>query len=399
MTGAASLSVEVDYTPVRSGVHMWRAFDAGAVAADFTAIAATGIPTVRVGLAWDAFMPSDREVSRRRLGELETLLRTAASNSLRVVPVLFVQSHAGYVLLPAYAVRRDAARPGVRVLSEGRLEPGGPRDVWTDPLMLELAERWLRALLRAFAGHPAIAAWDLGHDPASTVRPVRIEDLARWVGMFADVVHEQGEQVRLTLGAADVTTARGVRLDALAPALDRLDVHAPLTALEPLGGADAASPLLLTLLARRLAGGACPAGVALALPVAPEDPDRPPAGPGLPEPAATRLHDELLGRLDEAGAAAVRTAWQDVSGPVLETRPYRGAGEWQARCGLRGPAGPRPWLERWTALAREGRAVAATEPWPPVLDIPAYYAELPGSLLDLVAEWRRERPEPPAILG
>jgi len=62
-------------------------------------------------------------------------------------------------------------------------EPGGPRDAWTDPLMLELADRWARAMAAGFANHPALAAWDLGDDPARVLRPRHIPDLAAWVAL------------------------------------------------------------------------------------------------------------------------------------------------------------------------------------------------------------------------
>ena len=74
-------------------------------------------------------------------------------------------------MLPTYAIERRSPRRGLRCVTDARVVDGGPRDIYTDPLMLEVQVRWLDAMLAAFAGHPALAAWDLGHDPATTSAP------------------------------------------------------------------------------------------------------------------------------------------------------------------------------------------------------------------------------------
>jgi hypothetical protein len=151
----AALTVSLDYQPAATGPFLWQAFDTAAVSSDLAAIARAGFREVRVGLAWDSFMPDARGVDPRRMGEFDTLLRVAGAHGMGIVPVLFIQAHGDCVFLPARAVMRDARRRGVRVLSEGMPEPGGPPDAWTDPLMLELADRWARAMAAGFANHPA----------------------------------------------------------------------------------------------------------------------------------------------------------------------------------------------------------------------------------------------------
>ena len=154
--------------------------------------------------------------------DLESLLGVARELGLRVVPTLFAQSVGDCVMLPAYAVDRRRPRAGTRCVTDARVVDGGPRDIYTDPLMLEAQVRWLDALLAGFAGHPAIAAWDLGHDPASTIRPVHIADMAGWAALLGERVRGQDERCRLTLGQADVLRGRGVRLAALAEHVDEL---------------------------------------------------------------------------------------------------------------------------------------------------------------------------------
>ncbi|HEX6492994.1 MAG TPA: hypothetical protein VF112_05750 [Candidatus Dormibacteraeota bacterium] len=371
---------------------------------------AAGFPTVRVHLGWDSFMPSHRGVSRHRLAELETLLDTARGLSLGVVPVLFVQSFGDCVMLPRYMVDRAAPRPGVRVVSDGNVEPGGPRDAYADPLMQEAAVVWLEALLDAFANHPAVVAWDIGHDPASTIRPRRIAQLVAWVELIAERVHARGDLCRLTLGAGDVLVARAVRPALLAPHLDALGLAVPPQHLglgEPL---DPGPTVFLTQLALRLAapgGGAPPltvvTGVAAGAPdEAPPAPPAPPTRRRHPEPVedtvtvaedvAARHAGDLLSRLGEVGVSGLEaTAWCDLAGRVVEAAPYDRR-PWLGRHGLlRSDGETKAGGEVWAAAARREQAVVTAEPWPGRLDPEGYYAARPDSARDLLSEWRRER--------
>jgi hypothetical protein len=381
------------------------------VAADFAAARAEGFPAVRVHLPWDAFMPSHRGVSRHRIGELGDLLETARGLSLGVVPVLFIQSFGDCVMLPRYMVDRSSPRSGVRVVCEGSVEPGGPRDPYADPLMQEAGVAWLEALLDAFSNHPAVLAWDLGHDPATTVRPRRITHLPAWVELMAERVHARGDRCQLTLGAGDLLIARAVRPALLAPHLDQLGLlvlpqHVRL-ADDPL---DPAPTVFLAQLALRLAAPAgTPPPLTVTTGVASGEPREPPpaeeepaSGPPpppavedtvtVPEDAAARHAADLLSRLGEVGVAGlVATSWCDLTGRVVEAPPYDRR-PWLARHGLRRAGGEAKQVgEVWAATARREPAVAAADPWPDRLDPDDYYGALPDSARDLFSEWRRER--------
>ncbi|MGD0834565.1 MAG: hypothetical protein ABSA40_09125 [Candidatus Dormibacteria bacterium] len=388
-------SVAVDYQPSGAGPFLWQAFDAAAVAADLAAIARAGFGVVRVGLAWDSFMPDARGVDRRRIGELDVLLRTAARHGLRVIPVLFVQAHGDCVLLPARTVLRRHPRSGVRVLSEGLVEPGGPRDVWTDTLMLDLADRWLRHMISAFSGHPAILAWDLGDDPARVVRPRRIAHLAAWVKLMAGPLRAGGDRVQITLGAGDIRQARGVRLTAVAPHVDRLDIAAGPADLRGFGLSGASAPGFLGELGQALAGEVgVPLGLAVAIPSPGEDAE------GTGEAAAAVIVAELAERRAESGLAGLRARWwSDLLPRLAERAPFDRNG-WLLRCGLvRADGSAKPALGAWAQAARAGGDVPPPRPWPDRLDVEGFYANLPESLLDLASEWHRVREDHPGILG
>ena len=388
-------SVAVDYQPSGSGPFLWQAFDANAVAADLAAIGRAGFRVVRVGLDWDSFMPDARGVDRRRVGELDVLLRSAARNGLQVIPVLFVQAHGDCVLLPARTVLRRHPRRGVRVLSEGVVESGGPRDVWTDTLMLDLADRWLRHMISAFSGHPAILAWDLGDDPASVVRPRRIADLAAWVRLMAGPLRAGGDRVHITLGAGDIRQGRGVRLAVVAAQVDRTDVAVRPGQFRDLGLPDASALRFVGELAQALTGDAgTPLGLAVTTPSPGEDTE------GTGEVDAADVAAELAERCVESGLAGLRAgAWTDLV-PRLAGRAPFDRGGWLLRCGLvRTDGSAKPALEAWARAARAGIDPPPPRPWPDRLDVEGFYANLPESLLDLASGWHRVREDHPGILG
>lgn len=390
----AALTVSLDYQPAATGPFLWQAFDTAAVSSDLAAIARAGFREVRVGLAWDSFMPDARGVDPRRMGEFDTLLRVAGAHGMGIVPVLFIQAHGDCVFLPARAVMRDARRRGVRVLSEGMPESGGPRDAWTDPLMLELADRWARAMAAGFANHPALAAWDLGDDPARVLRPRRIPDLAAWVAVAGAPLRQRGDRVQMTLGADDLLRGRGVRLGSLSGLLDRIDIAIRPAQLRRLQLPEPEALLFIAQLAQALAGDqGGQIGLALAMPSPGGDEE------GMDELAAAATVDQLVERRTEAGVSALRaTAWCDLHPRLRERAPYD-RHDWRRRCGLlRLDGAEKPALGPWSRLARADLAAPPPNPWPPHLDVEAFYANLPDSVLDLAAAWHREQEDRPAIL-
>ncbi len=399
------LEVGVTYWPTAVGPYMWHEFHADTMRRDLAAIASRRIPTVRILLSWDAFMPTDRAPNPHRMRDLETLLTTARELGLRAVLTLFAQSIGDCVMLPAYAIDRSAPRRGVRCVTDARVVDGGPRDIYNDPLMLEVQVRWLDALLAGFANHPAVAAWDLGHDPATTIRPRRIVEMAAWAALLAERVHAQQEECRLTLGQGDVIGGRGVRLAAMAEHVDALGlvVHPQRLSLpgDPL---EAGRAVFTVELAQALAGASVPLVVELGL----ASGDVAEAGPrdtstidrvsALPD-VARRHCDEMLQRLINSGVAGVHAAaWSDWGERLIDAAPSDRR-PWWSRLGIVDSAGvSKPVAQAWDAITSHERAVTAPSPYPAAIDVESYYANLPDSLLDLHAAWEGDRSYGPAIL-
>jgi hypothetical protein len=399
------LEVGVTYWPAAVGPYMWHEFPVDTVRRDLAAIASRRIAVVRVLLSWDAFMPTDRAPNPRRMRELETLLSTSRELGLRVVLTLFAQSIGDCVMLPGYAIDRRAPRRGVRCITDARVAPGGPRDIYADPLMLEVQVRWLDAMLAAFAGHPAVAAWDLGHDPATTIRPRRTAEMSAWAALLAERVRAGEEECRLTLGQGDVVSARGVRLAVMAEHVDVLGLVLRPQRLvlpgEPLAPDRA---VFVTELAQALAGPL--PRVVVELGIASGEVDNAPTADGAradrvtaPPDDARRHADEMLQRLVGSGVSGLHSGgWSDwgermIEAPPVDRRP------WWSRLGVVDSTGiSKPIAEAWDALAGREHAVAEPSPYPLGIDVESYYASLPDSLLDLYASWQRDRGVAPAIL-
>lgn len=389
------------YWPSDVGPYLWHEFSADVVAHDLALIAQRRIPVVRVLLSWDAFMPTDRAPNPRRMRDFETLLGFAREMGLRIVPTLFAQSLGNCVMLPTYAVDRAHPRRGVRCVTEGRVVTGGPRDIYVDPLMLEVQVRWLDAMLAAFAQHPSIAAWEIGYDPATTVRPRRIDHMRQWAALLCERIATQGDESRLALGQEDVLSGRAVRLHVLAAHVDRVGLllrpqrlALPGSALDPDRG------VFVAALARTLLGDEAPLDTDLGIAVADGGEDEPVVGiDGDPE-AARRACDQLLQRLLETGVSGVTaSAWSDW-GPRLAEAPPSDRAPWLSRLGIVDTTGKSKLsAASWDELVGRDHAVALPAGLGGGLSVDDYYANLPDSLRDLYATWQGSRSEPPAILG
>ena len=367
------------------GPYVWHAFDAERVQHDVQAIADAGVLVVRTLLPWDVFMPAVARPDAGALRNLETLLAAAAAASLRVIPVLFAQTVVDCIFLPDYAIDIDAARPTVRVVTGGVVQPGGPRDQYTDARMLEAELRWLEGVLSAFAGNPAVAMWDLGHDPASVMRPRRIDELRAWAATLAEVIHNAGEHCTLTLGVADVTTARGVRLGAVAGSLDTVGVAVDADSLSFAGPApSAAGVAFVAQLAQRLAGDE----VAMLFHLAATDDIE--ANAAAVQPDVSRFAADSFDRLIAVGCAGILAGeWSDCSERVDALAPFDRQPQ-LARRGLVDTAGtPTRFGAAWLRAADGAGSTRTPAPWPGSLDVAEYYANLPHSIDDLYASWRR----------
>jgi hypothetical protein len=387
----------VTYWSREVGPYVWHEYDAARTQAELRAIKSAGHRTVRTHLLWDAFMPTPARVEPARLRNLEHFLSVATELSLQVVPVLFVQTLGRCVMLPSYAID-VARRGGARTVTDAVTQPGGPRYVYTDQLMLEVCVRWIDELLGAFAGHPAISMWDLGHDPAGGVRPQRIEHLRSWVALISERIHEREQRCMLSLSADDLVSARAVRPAVIASLVDAVGLDLTAAALAQVGGEhDPAAATFLAQLCGSLSGSApLVAHLQSSGPAAANDEDD--AAPD--DDASTRRF--VAGAVDaliDCGCTALMAAMWSSPGPrAAEVPPFdrqrsmRDAGIVDASGAETAFGGV------WVENARRERERSAPSPWPERIDVDDYYANLPESLHELRAAWERGSSEYPAML-
>jgi hypothetical protein len=401
VTSSQPVDIGVTHWSREVGPYVWHEYDAARTAAELRAIKSAGHRTVRTHLLWDAFMPTPGRVEPARLRDFDRFLAVASDLSLQVIPVMFMQTLGGCVMLPAYAIDVDVRRTGVRAIYDAVAQPGGPRYMYADPLMLEACVRWIDEMLASFAGHPAITMWDLGHDPAGGIRPRRIEHLRDWVALISGRIHEREQQCMLSLSANDLVTARAVRPSLVAGSVDALGVDLNGSALAQVGGAvDPAAAAFLVQLCQSLAGGT-PLIAHLGA-------HRTDHLDGADSDAENSSDTDALSRkfgaaaieaLIDLGCAGVMASMWSNPGPRAATVPpfdrdedVRALGVLDASGGATAFGGV--WLEQ----ARRERERSAPAPWPQHLDVDDYYANLPESLHELRAAWERGSGEHPAML-
>jgi hypothetical protein len=400
-TSRQAVDIGVTYWSREVGPYVWHEYDAARTASELRAIKSAGHGVVRTHLLWDAFMPTPDRVEPARLRDFEHLLAAASELALQVIPVLFVQTLGGCVMLPSYAIDVDARRPGLRVISGAVKQPGAPRYLYTDPLMLEACVRWIDDMLAAFAGHPAIAMWDLGHDPAGGVRPHRIEHVQSWVALLRGRIHEREERCMLTLSADDLVIARAVRPALVADQVNAVGLDLSRDALAQAGGImDPLSAAFLVQLAQSLAG-ATPLIAHLGAHHAVDsntDDSNADSTTGT-DASARRFGAAAVDALINLGCAGVFASMWGNPGPRAAAVPPFDTDMDLRALGVVDAAGsPTAFGSVWLEQTRRERERTDPAPWPEHLDVDDYYANLPESLHELRAAWERGSREHPAML-
>ncbi len=380
------------------GPYVWHEYDDARTVGELRAIKSAGHHTVRTHLLWDAFMPTPARVEPARLRNLEHFLNVATELSLQVVPVLFVQALGGCLMLPSYAIDVGARRNDVRVVTDAVTQPGGSRYVYTDQMMLEVCVRWIDEILSAFAGHPAIVTWDLGHDPAGGVRPQRIEHLRSWLALISERIHEREQRCMLSLSADDLVIARAVRPAVVRTLVDTVGLDLSGAALAQVGGErDPAAAIFLAQLCESLSNSA-PL-------IAHLQRIRQEAGTNTDD---TEEDDDALTRrfvggafdgLVDCGCVGLMAAMWSNPGPRAAQVPPFDRRLYMRHAGVVDASGVETAFGSvWTEAARHERERSVPSPWLEHIDADDYYANLPESLLELRAAWERGSGDHPAML-
>jgi hypothetical protein len=392
------VDIGVTYWSREVGPYIWHEYDSARTEGELRAIKSAGHRTVRTHLLWDAFMPTPARVEPARLGNLEHFLGVAAELSLRVVPTLFMQTLGECVMLPAYAIDVDARRRGVRAVTDAVTQPGGPRYLYTDQLMLEVCVRWIDEILSAFAGHPAISVWDIGHNPAGGVRPQRIAHVRSWVALISERIHAREQRCMLTLSADDLVTGRAVRPADVASLVDDIGLDLNSSALAQVGGElDPAAATFLVQLCESLSESA-PLVAHLHAGTGGDDTE---ADRDVPD-IVSQTRRYVAGAVDalvDCGCTGLMAAMWSSPGPrAAEVPPFDRQHQLRA-AGVVDAAGvATAFGDVWVAETQHERECSVPSPLTERIDVDDYYANLPESLHEVRAAWERGSSEYPAML-
>jgi endo-1,4-beta-mannosidase len=191
---------------------------------DMGRIADLGLQEARVFLLWEAFQPLPDRVSEAALVSLELVLRAAERHHVGLVLSLFCGHMSGVNWLPGWAVDRRASS-NIRTISGGRVVPGGAGDIYTDPVLLQAQLLLAQRLASTFAGHKALARWDLGNEFSNLRWPARPEEIARWSSLLTEALRPARVDVSGGLHAADLEEDRGIRISSIAAPWGEVVMH------------------------------------------------------------------------------------------------------------------------------------------------------------------------------
>jgi hypothetical protein len=228
-TAAMRFSLGVNYWPRRAAMAMWERFDAGEIGEDFARIAGLGLDTVRCFLRWDRFAPQADRIDPMMLDRLEALLTLAGAAGLRVMPALFCGHMSGVNWLPRWSLDRTTPRGRYRTLTDGEESPFGIGNMYAGAL-LEAQLVFARAVSARLSAHPALAAWDIGHQFSNVREPSHVKVrsgehsqapadervVAQWSRRLCDALRESsGAPITAGTHLGDLTQDRDIRLGSL----------------------------------------------------------------------------------------------------------------------------------------------------------------------------------------
>src|SRR5689334_1056763 len=164
-----TFTLGVNYWPRRKAMYWWSNFDPGEVDEEFAVIQELGLNVVRMFLLWDDFQPESGVVDKTALANLTKVADIAAAHKLGLDVTFFTGHMSGPNWSPRWLLGDDYPSPHFRqvdqLISQGKIVPGGYRNMFTDPVALEAERLLLRTVVSALKDHPAIWMWNLGNEP------------------------------------------------------------------------------------------------------------------------------------------------------------------------------------------------------------------------------------------
>ena len=206
---------------------MWREFDRNGINEDISIISDLGFSCVRISLLWEDFQPHPRNVPPIMLDRLVSVLQMAADNDLTVIPTLFTGHMNGLNWFPPWMLKASTEEHQLRVFSQNKVRSNKPRNPYSDPEVMEAQIFFLRELLSAVSGHPALFAWNLGNEPSLWAVPPDEFSAKLWLQVMTETLKERDNEVSVTLGfrVGDLVDNWGLTLRMVAQHLDYASIR------------------------------------------------------------------------------------------------------------------------------------------------------------------------------
>ncbi len=134
----------VNYTPSHNWWFCWNDWNPDPIKRDLDAIAALGADHLRILLIWPFFQPNPKWVSPAHLDRLDQLITLMGERHLDALVTVFTGQLSGWYFLPSF----------------NRLSNG----FFTDRVMLDAQELFVRELGRTLALHQNVIGFDMGNE-------------------------------------------------------------------------------------------------------------------------------------------------------------------------------------------------------------------------------------------
>jgi endo-1,4-beta-mannosidase len=191
-----------NYWPRRKAMYWWSQFDAGEVREDFALLHELGMNVARIFLLWDDFQPQPDRVSPEALANLEAVCNIAVETGIQLDVTFFT----GHMSGPNWSPRWLLGGPlphhkWIRqVVSEGRVQSGGYRNFFNDPVALDAERLLLRTVVERFKQHEAIWMWNLGNEPDLFAWPSSNAEGRAWTREMTQLIKDIDPVHPVTLG-------------------------------------------------------------------------------------------------------------------------------------------------------------------------------------------------------
>lgn len=224
---AAPFVVGVNYWPRRKAMFWWQRFDEGEVRDEFAEIKALGLDIVRIMLMWEDFQPEPFKANPDAVRDLGTVLDIAQESGLRVIPSLFVGHMSGINWAPTWALGGPAPSGQTPVWSGGAPVDRAPGDLYEDPPLLRAQIFGLRSIVKSYAGHPALHAWNITNEHDNFLTPRTPDAAWLWNLLLCNEVRRLDPATPVTAGLhiEDYDRYRNFHPADMAEGEDYLSIH------------------------------------------------------------------------------------------------------------------------------------------------------------------------------